>query len=340
MNIEIHDLADDDWITEPGFYRLSIDRHHNQPCMSPDEREAFEKDGTMPPSAAVSVTSGVLRRMEEHGPSKVWAAHYLNPNRYPEKDTEAKILGRAMAAIVEGGSEMLEKHFRVLPDYRPSRPTKQQLRALAEGRATEKAKTSIAFWSDVDKDPRDKITESQYETLVTMGGALAADPAAAHFFGGEPELTMAWQDERTGIWCLSRPDNVRRDSAVTDYKKVNMQGGPFIAARCDALIERHGYDMQMAFAAEGWERHVGTPPSDVGLAFQEDEPPYEVILREIDAEALAIGRFYNRRSLVRFAECYTSGRWPGPGDDIGIYQMSDARREAALQEMQTAGTAP
>jgi len=338
--IQIHDLAEDDWITEPGFYRLSIDRHHAQPCMSPDEREAFEADGTMPPITAVSVTSGVLRRMLEHGPSKVWATHYLNPNRYPEKETEAKILGRAMAAIVEGGVEMLHQQFQVLPDHRPARPTKQQLRALAEGRESQSARRSIAFWSDVDKDPRAKITEAQYELLVTMGGALANDPAAAYCFGGEPEITMAWQDERTGIWCLSRPDNVRMDSTITDYKKVNMQGGPFIPARCDALIERHGYDMQMAFAAEGWQRETGNPPSAVGLAFQEDEPPYEVILREIDAEALSIGAFYNRQSLTRFAECYAAGHWPGPGDDTGVYQMSDARREAALSEMQTAGVAP
>ena len=43
---EIRTLADDEQITEPGFYAISLDRHHSQPCDGP------------------SVTSGVLRKME------------------------------------------------------------------------------------------------------------------------------------------------------------------------------------------------------------------------------------------------------------------------------------
>lgn len=337
MTLEIHDLADDDWITEPGFYRMSLDRHHSQPCMSPDEREALKADGTLPPLDAVSVTSGVLRRMHKHGPAKVWATHLLNPNRYPDKTTDALRLGRAMAAIVEGGVEELERHFQVLDDNRPQRPTKQQLRAFAEDRASASAKKSIAFWGSVDRDGRDTLTQSEFDLIVQMGAALANDPAAEYGLGGIPEITMAWQDERTGLWLLSRPDNLRSDGLVTDYKKVNMQGGPFTASRCDSLIDQHGYDMQMAFAAEGWTRLTGNAPSQVGVIFQEDEPPHEVALREIDSEALGIGRFYNRQAAYRFTECYRAGAWPGL-DLIGVYQMSDTRREAALNEMQT-GTA-
>ncbi|MBT9385506.1 PD-(D/E)XK nuclease-like domain-containing protein [Pseudooceanicola sp. CBS1P-1] len=322
MTIEFRTLEPDELITEPGFYRISLDRHHNLPCDGP------------------SVTSGVLRRMAKFAPSKVWARHPLNPDRFADPDSSALRLGRAMAALVEGGAEELQKHFQVLPDDKPARPTKAQLRALAQGRETPAAKKSIAFWSSITRDGRDILSESEFELLVGMGAALAADPAAAYALGGEPEITMAWQDERTGIWCLSRPDNLREDGLLSDYKKVNTQGRPFTGALVDDLIEKHGYHMQLGFADEGWEILTGNKPSQIGLVVQEDDAPYDVILREIEAEAISIGRFENRQALNRFSECLNAGRWPGAGEHVGAYRMSESYRERILAEMQTAGVAP
>ena len=322
MTIEIIDLPKGELITEPGFYRISLDRHHNQPC-----------DG-------VSVTSGVLRKMDRHAPSKTWGTSSLNENRWPDKDTDALRLGRAMAALVEGGAEELEKHFQVLPENRPSRPNKAQERAFAEGRESAAAKKSITFWSAVENDGRDVLTQEQYELLINMGGVLANDPAAAYALGGEPEITMAWRDERTGIWCLSRPDNLRTDGLLSDYKKVNTQGRAFTGAFVDTLIEKNGYFMQMGFADEGWEQLTGNPATQVGLVFQEDEPPYDVIIREIEKEALIMGRFKNHQALYRFHECLQAGHWPGAGEVLGAYHMSEGLREQILEEMQTAGVAP
>ena len=45
MTFEIRTLADGELIAEPGFYNISLDRHHAQPCNGP------------------SVTSGILRKM-------------------------------------------------------------------------------------------------------------------------------------------------------------------------------------------------------------------------------------------------------------------------------------
>tara|TARA_R110000868_G_scaffold237132_9_gene491644 strand:+ start:44049 stop:45017 length:969 start_codon:yes stop_codon:yes gene_type:complete len=322
MTLDFRTLADDEMITEPGFYRISLDRHHNQPCDGP------------------SVTSGVLRRMDKYPPSKTWATHALNADRKPDKDSSALRLGRAMAALVEGGADELMKCFQILPDDKPNRPTRAQFRALAEGRETSAAKRSIAFWSSVDRDGRDVLSETEFELLVNMGGALAQDPAAAYALGGEPEITMAWRDERTGLWCLSRPDNLRADGLLSDFKKVNTQGRPFTGALVDDLIEKHGYFMQMGFAAEGWKVLTGHAPNQVGLVFQEDEPAYDVILREVEEEPLAMGQFLNHRSLLRFSECLDAGRWPGAGEHVGAYQMSEGLRTRILEEMQTAGVAP
>lgn len=319
---EIRTLGPDEKITEPGFYAISLDRHHSQPCDGP------------------SVTSGVLRKMELATPADVWAFHQLNPNRWQKPETKALRLGRAMAAYVEGGMEAVFQHFMVLPEDKPRRPTPQQIRARDEGRASETAVESITFWEKHDAAPRDQITAADAQMIFDMGRVLAADPGASAAMGGIPEVTMAWQDEATGLWLLSRPDTVSFDGAMTDYKKINTQGRAFNYRVLDSRITEHGYDMQMAFAADVFERLTGDRPDVVGIVGQWDARPHHVIVREISKEDLAIGSWRNRRAIDRFAECLASGHWPGPGDDVGAYQRPEWQRTMLLEEMQMEGTAP
>ena len=319
---QIRTLNDDEKITEPGFYQISLDRHHSQPCDGP------------------SVTSGVLRKMELETPADVWAFHLLNPDRWEQEDKTALRLGRAMAAYVEGGMEEVAQHFCVLPTDKPNKPTAQQKAAYAEGRATEAGKRSVEFWRDVEMDYRDPLTDAEQKMIEDMGRVLARDPAACAVMGGVPEVTMAWRDEITGLWLLARPDTVAFDGSMSDYKKISTQGRPFNHRVVDRRITDYGYDMQMAFAAYVFERLTGNYPGSVGLVFQTDKPPHHVILREISEEDLRIAEFRNRRAINRFAECLASNYWPGPGDDVGVYQRPDWQREMLLEEMQTAGVAP
>ncbi|WP_065330354.1 PD-(D/E)XK nuclease-like domain-containing protein [Tritonibacter mobilis] len=324
MSIEIRTLEPGEKISEPGFYNIPLDVHHSQCC------------------EGVSVTSGVLRRMEQEYPGDVWAFHDLNtdPDKFTREDTDALRLGRAMAAYIEGGADEVEAHFYVLPDNRPNRPTRQQLAAIKEGRGSKSAMTSMSFWKEADNDPRDQITESQFQLIQDMGKGLQRDPAAAAILGGIPEVTMAWQDQRTGIWCLSRPDQVAFDGFVGDYKKISPQGQPFDHALCYRAIEKHRYDMQIAFACEGFEILTRHQPNAAGLLFQSDRRPHFCIPIEIGEEEIAFGTFHNHKSLRRFKECLDAGYWPEPGEQPGYFHWSDEKRQQILDEMQTAGVAP
>ena len=320
-DIEIIDLPDGEKITEPGFYRISLDRHHNQPC-----------DG-------VSVTSGVLRKMELQTPADVWAFHKLNPDRWEQPETDALRLGRAMACYVEGGPEQLETEFRVLPKNKPNRPTAAQQTAFDEGRGSDAAIKSIRFWADVENDPRDIVTEAEWDMLCNMGKVLAKDPAACAVMEGIPEVSMAWKDEETGLWCLARPDTVSFSGMTTDYKKMSTRGDAFDARLVDRRITDFGYDMQGAFACEGFQHLTSNWPG-FGIIAQWDKPPHHVILREIPDEDLRIGQFRNRRSLRLFKECLDSGNWWGPGEDVGAYQRPKWQFEKLIEEMNVAGGAP
>jgi len=322
MTPEIRTLAPGELISEPGFWNIPISVHHSQCCVGP------------------SVTSGVLRKMELHSPADVFAFSALNPNRWPEEDKPALRLGRAMAAYVEGGMEAVSKHFRVLPEDKPRRPTAQQVAAYHAGTATEVGKLSVEFWAAVEADPRDELSDAELTMIENMGRVLASDPGAAAAMGGLPEVTMAYQDARTGLWVLSRPDTVNFDGSVTDFKKVSAQGGKFDHRLIDRNITNHGYDMQLALAAEAFETLTGEWPSIACIIAQSDKAPHHVILREILEEDLRIGQWRNRRALNRFAECLASGHWPGPGEDTSFYQRPDWQRTMLLEQMNTEGVAP
>lgn len=317
--MDIRTLAADEKITEPGFYQISLTRHHSQPCDGP------------------SVTSGVLRQMELATPADVWAFHQLNPDRYEKAETDALRLGVAMAAFVENGVEGVLKSFRVHAEDKPRKPTAQQIAAYDKGAGTEAGTASVEYWRAVEADPHAWLTQAELDDICAAGKVLAADPAAIAVMSGEPEITMAWQCEETGLWVLSRPDTVSFDGSTSDYKRIASRGEPFTARMVDKRIEKHGYHQQMALAAESLERLTGEWPGVVGIVAQCAEVPYHVILREISEEALRIGQFQNRRARLRFRECLDSGHWPGPGETVGAWQPSEFFWDRLNAEMQTEG---
>lgn len=317
----IRTLADGEKITEPGFYRMPLEIHHAQPC-----------DG-------ISVTSSVLRTMELETPGDYWAFSLLNPDRYEKEQTTALRLGRAMAAWVEGGEEEARRHFMVLPETKPNRPTPAQRKAYDEGRATEKGAESVEFWAKVEADPRDHVTAEEWQMICGMGRVLEADPHAAATLGGVPEITAAWFDEINQLWVLSRPDLVNFRGMVSDYKTATPMKR-FNLAYCDREITDRGYDMQLSLAAEAMEQLTGDWPDLAAVTFQLKKPPYHVIPRSIEEEDLRIAAWRNRRARARFRECLDSGHWPGPGEVFTSYHRPQWQRDMLLEIMNTEGVAP
>jgi len=315
MAFEIRKLADDEQITEPGFYAITLDRHHSQPCNG------------------VSVTSGVLRKMILETPDVVWATHDLNPDPWEKGDTTALKLGRAMAAMVEGGTRELREHYVVIDSTSPNKPTEAQIAKYEAGKGTEAGIRSVDFWRQVEEDGRDVLNGEQLKMILNMSKALATNPDAIAALSGNPEITMAWFDEETQLWVLARPDQVSFSGLLSDYKKISAQGRVFDRRICNRRVIDHGYHMQMGLASEAFEILTGNWPDAVGLIFQNDKAPYASILMDLPLDSLIVGKYYNRLAMRLFRKCLDAKHWPGPGEDIATFKMPDWYLERALDDM-------
>lgn len=322
---DIIDLGPDDKITSPGLYRLPLQQHHDQPADGP------------------SVTSSTLRTLSMHGPSKVWATSKLNPYRYPRDDKTAFRLGRAMHCIVEGGWDAVAREFNIFPEDTPKRPTPAQRKAVAEGRGSDAAIRSVSFWDWVeDQEAAGKSFLSDAETtmIAEMGAVIAQTEVAVALLQGLPEITMAAKDDETGLWLLARPDVLTFDGLISDYKKTSTQGRAFDSRHCDRTIMNHRYDMQLEFAADVYKRLTGADPDSLAVIFQEDKPPFDVLVRGIDSDARYYAAAENERARHLFAHCLETGKWPHPEDQIGTFRVPEWYAERMSNDLDRDGKLP
>lgn len=161
---------------------------------------------------------------------------------------------------------------------------------------------------------------AEYEQVAAMADALRAHPVASVLFdparGGAPEQALFWRDPPTGVMRRALLDWLPQSGpgrmVVPEYKTA-------VSAEPEAIrrtVDAYGYHQQAAWNSAG-VKSLGLA-EDVAFVFvvQEKTPPYLVTVVQLDATAMRIGAARNRRALQIYAECTTSGRWPGYADDI------------------------
>jgi hypothetical protein len=166
------------------------------------------------------------------------------------------------------------------------------------------------------------LLENEYGRVVDMAKALRAHPLASALLTpgrGEPEQSLFWQDEQTGVWCRARLDWLPHPSAgrliVPDYKTA-------ISANPRTLRKAfydHGYHLQADWYLNAVAA-LGLAEADrTAFAFivQEKTPPYPVTVAQPDIAAMVSAYEDNRRALEVYAKCVRDDRWPSYIEDDG-----------------------
>lgn len=157
------------------------------------------------------------------------------------------------------------------------------------------------------------LRQSDWDAVHAMAEALLRHPHAPKLLSrGEPEKTLVWVDEATGVLCRAKADWLRPDGIV-DYKSA-------ADASLDHLrktVWNLGYYVQAAFYLRGFRARF--PGVDPYFAFtaQEKDAPYLVQTFQLPERYLAIGDRRCTEALERYRDCAEADTWPGyPADDI------------------------
>lgn len=268
-------------ITANGRYSIPIEAYHHDPKLC---------DGP-------SISASGLKVIDAC-PELYWATSPLNPKRFPPKETKAFDAGRASHALTLGEPEFA-KYFIVSP--------------YAEFRTNE-----AKAWRD--SQTLTILKPDEFETVIAMADAQRANPAVMNaFIDGEPEVSLVYKDKETGVYLKSRPDWLPHNPArrfIVDFKTtVSIEPRKLSS---DAF--KFGYHIQAALQVDAVEAVLGIKPIGIGHVVQEKSVPYMADLRLFTPEQIGYGRKIYRRALRTFADCLSSGKWPGYTDGASYFQ--------------------
>jgi hypothetical protein len=172
-------------------------------------------------------------------------------------------------------------------------------------------------------DGKIPLLAKDVHVIAAMAAAIQAHPIASVLLdpaNGKPEQSLFRQDE-SGVMLRSMldwfPDTTTGRMIVPDYK-TSVSANPDVFAKSVASFNYHMQD--------AWYRDMVTGlnlADDVAFVFivQEKTAPYLVTVVELDVEAVRIGRELNRQAIDLYAECQSSGMWPGYTDQVELISL-------------------
>jgi hypothetical protein len=271
-------------ITKPGAYPdiPAADYHGREICPTP------------------SISSTGLKTITERSPLHYRFDSPLNPDREPENEKRHFRVGRALhdMVLLDG---VFGTDYHLLPQGFSRAAKVQQAEAIAAAdAATAEGKTLLSV--------------DDAATVRAMAKSLLANPfAKASLTYGEPEVTLAWQDEKTGVWLRARPDFLPAKRRYIPDLKTAADASPAAFAKA---ISSFGYHQSAALYLDGIKAVFGDEPEAFFYIVVEKTTPYITTLYQLDAEDIDRGRDLNRMAIDRFAACLKSGHWPGYGEDV------------------------
>lgn len=241
-------------------------------------------------------------------PKHYWAKH-IDPEREPEKRTDAKILGDAIhKAVLE--PDLVSEHFVVLPPDAPARPTKQMLEAKKPSLESIQRQN---WWADFQAEHGDKtiLTADQFKTILGCRDAVHTHPIARGLFsGGNAEQSFYARDPQTGalIKCRLDYDRLEKEGMIVDLKST-----------LDASEDGFGADARKyRYDVQGWWYpnviHTAYNDFDIVRHFVfvpvEKEWPHAVGVYHMTAELVPAAEAMARRDLGLIIDCMARDEWP------------------------------
>lgn len=227
-------------------------------------------------------------------------ALHLDPARPAPTEKAGQLEGTlAHCAILE--PDQFDARYAIGPDV--SRTTK-------EWKAWEASETRQAI-----KPQQAAVARAQARSVRLL-------PDVARLLSvGQPEVSAFWIDPATGEQCRCRPDWVHpvgEDAVILLDVKTYSDASPEEFAR---QVARKGYHCQAAWYSDGYAAASGKRVLGFVFVAVETAWPYAACACMLDDEGLQRGRDINAGLMASYAECRSTGVWPGYSQTIELITL-------------------
>jgi exodeoxyribonuclease VIII len=233
-------------------------------------------------------------------PRHYWAK-YLDPNRQPEPQTDALLLGQAChTAVFE--PHKFDKEFAVKPKF--------DMRTTA-------GKQAAADFQEMNNG-KTLITIDMYDNAMRIKSAVRNHDVAKLFLQkGKAEETFYFTEPESGAPVKIRTDFISESTNYIVDLKTTKDASPLAFGKS---AYDYWYHTQAALYLDGLSFNNVRPDGFLFIAV-ESSAPYEVALYYADDEAIQLGRQTYMPLLKLFQECQQSGNWPGYSSEVQQLQL-------------------
>lgn len=151
------------------------------------------------------------------------------------------------------------------------------------------------------------VAPDQIAAVNAMAEAVASHPIAGPLFtGGAPEVSLFWDDPRTGVQCKGRIDYLHGVPTAVDLKTARTAD----PRRFGRTAADYGYAEQAIHYLNGLEATRGDTDARFYQVLVETEAPHFVSVVELDETFRMLAAERVRRAIDTYAECVETGEWP------------------------------
>ncbi len=251
--------------------------------------------------ASAGISSSGLKLMAR-SPAHYWA-RYVDPDREPQEDTPALVLGKQIHTAVLEPGKYLSRYYPLPEKYNRSTKAGKEEHAFHE----EKAKAA----------GQQLISPDSHEICQKIAEGVRSHPSASFLFDlpGLVEKSFYWTDPETGVLCKVRPDKLVKFNdklVILDLKSTS--DASHRAFQRDAF--NYGYHISAEFYRQGVAAVSGQEIGAFIFAAYEKESPFACAFFDADSEMLAHAQKEIKTLLRQYADCLAADEWPGYPEDI------------------------
>lgn len=151
------------------------------------------------------------------------------------------------------------------------------------------------------------VKQAAWDQALDLSDAVRRHPVAKQLLAkGKAEQSVWWTDDATKLTCKCRPDWWTDDDIIVDLKTTKDAS----AQAFSRSVHTFRYHVQQTHYLRG------TKAKRFLFLVVEKEYPYQVVVYELDSNAVAIGEALRERDMKRIQLCKERNHWPGYSNEI------------------------